>query len=77
MANFGYTDLALVAPPEWDAEQARGDGHHAHPKSSHRNRKGHPMSIPGWLDKLPDRFGVVDAGLGDVEGHIDSLKVQY
>lgn len=23
MANFGFTDLALVAPPEWDAEQAR------------------------------------------------------
>jgi len=47
----------------------RGDRHHAHPKSSHRNRKGHPMSIPGWLDKLPDGFGVVDARIGDVEGH--------
>jgi len=23
MANFGFSDLALVAPPEWDAEQAR------------------------------------------------------
>ena len=23
MANFGYTDLALVAPQEWNAEQAR------------------------------------------------------
>ena len=54
-----------------------GDRNHTHPKSSHRNRKGHPMSIPGWLEKLPDGFGVVDAGLGNVEFHIDSLKVQY
>jgi tRNA C32,U32 (ribose-2'-O)-methylase TrmJ len=23
MANFGFSDLALVAPPAWDAEQAR------------------------------------------------------
>jgi hypothetical protein len=27
------------------------------------------MSLPGWLEKLPDGFGVVDAGLGDVESH--------
>jgi hypothetical protein len=27
------------------------------------------MSIPGWLEKLPDGFGVVNTGIGDVEGH--------
>ena len=39
------------------------------PKSSHRNRKLHPMSIPGSLGQPPDGFGVVDASIGDVERH--------
>ena len=47
----------------------RGDRNHTPPKGSHRNRKGHPMSIPGCLEKLPDGFGEVDARIGDVEGH--------
>ncbi len=43
------------------------DHQHTAPKSSHRNRKLHPMSIPGSLGQPPDGFGVVDAGIGDVE----------
>ena len=44
------------------------DRQHTTPKSSHRNRKLHPMSIPGSLGQPPDGFGVVDAGIGDVKG---------
>ena len=45
------------------------DRQHTAPKSIHRNRKLHPMSIPGSLGQPPDGFGVVDAGIGDVKGH--------